>query len=592
MTINSRPTGEQKILNTIVQWYFPALTILSLLIFDILCVMHSGWGSYLFTRWSTWSFLFFFGFLLSMPAMIWNLRKTQAVIITLLTIWLWAQILYYRQFSGAIPLGSYSQIFAVSNHYGDSIMTLMQWWDLLFLLPPVFAWYLTTKHVKTSHNNKIIYWSLLGITFLISWVTSLARHGFEGTFRAAHWAGYVVRPAQFTPIGILIYDSVTRCVDIDEQSLEEVNRWKKRHKQMFTSSELSPEKRDKIILILVESFDSWAVTAEVEGLKVMPTLNKLLTYSTTLFAPNVVNQTKDGHSSDGQFMLFTGMLPLQTGALALEHPDNVHHSLAKAFAAQYHVMPTYYDCSPKATWNKDFTITSLGFENRTFKEDYLVQCNAKIQSTSHPWCKRISDGDMTDFIIQKMETDSTFAPGKPWLVEFVTASSHSDYNLPEGETSSLTLRKSYPKLLEQYLKIMRYVDECLAKLLQYIDSRDDNDRISVVIIGDHSAPYIESFRSKFLSPDPLIPLIILNSPIAGKFEKYMGQVDVYPTLLDLFGLNYQYRGLGVSILGSEHPGAAVGPDGKCYGNAPVNVKQHLQDAYNVSDLILRYDLPD
>ena len=39
-----------------------------------------------------------------------------------------------------------------------------------------------------------------------------------------------------------------------------------------------------------------------------------------------------------------------------------------------------------------------------------------------------------------------------------------------------------------------------------------------------------------VSEDPMVPLIILNAPKEMHYEQVMGQIDIYPTLLQLLGL--------------------------------------------------------
>ena len=57
-----------------------------------------------------------------------------------------------------------------------------------------------------------------------------------------------------------------------------------------------------------------------------------------------------------------------------------------------------------------------------------------------------------------------------------------------------------------------------------------------------------------ISPERFTPLIVLNSPVHLRYEKVMGQVDLYPTLLDLLGADdYPWRGLGreYTVFGEE-----------------------------------------
>lgn len=51
-----------------------------------------------------------------------------------------------------------------------------------------------------------------------------------------------------------------------------------------------------------------------------------------------------------------------------------------------------------------------------------------------------------------------------------------------------------------------------------------------------------------------LPIVLLNSHIA-KNKFYPGrinQIDLYPTLLDMFGLNSKWRGMGHSLLREDY----------------------------------------
>lgn len=66
-----------------------------------------------------------------------------------------------------------------------------------------------------------------------------------------------------------------------------------------------------------------------------------------------------------------------------------------------------------------------------------------------------------------------------------------------------------------------------------------------------------------------VPMIILNSGISLIRHEPMGQIDVFPTILDVMGADsyvlpqtaMPYRGLGASLLSTAPPQGAVTPDG-------------------------------
>ena len=102
------------------------------------------------------------------------------------------------------------------------------------------------------------------------------------------------------------------------------------------------------------------------------------------------------------------------------------------------------------------------------------------------------------------------------------------------------------------------------------------------------------FRSgSWLSPNQYVPLIVLNSPVGDRYDKVMGQIDIYPTLLQLFGLeDYAWKGLGHSILDPNKPAFAVNSLGQIEGSAENLTDEetaHARRIYDISDLIIATD---
>ena len=121
-------------------------------------------------------------------------------------------------------------------------------------------------------------------------------------------------------------------------SIDEANRIKgflnkqnQDYKQVESSSK--DNKLDNLILIVVESLTSKAFDYP-EKEEYMPYLVSLEKDSTVLVVKNVIPQVTFGHSSDGQFMYNTGLLPLQEEALVMNYGEKDYPSLAKALAIE------------------------------------------------------------------------------------------------------------------------------------------------------------------------------------------------------------------------------------------------------------------
>jgi phosphoglycerol transferase MdoB-like AlkP superfamily enzyme len=154
--------------------------------------------------------------------------------------------------------------------------------------------------------------------------------------------------------------------------------------------------------------------------------------------------------------------------------------------------------------------------------------------------------------------------------------------------------------------------------IELIRTHPEFENTLIVITGDHEGLAgmrdelcRDSAGSGIVSEAPFVPFILLNVPPtlrplllqqedafersgAGmRYRKVMGQIDIYPTLLDLLGLtDYTWRGLGRSILDPAREGIAVNAYSAVYGDTLClsgKDVQHLKEAWKVSDKIIRYD---
>lgn len=76
-----------------------------------------------------------------------------------------------------------------------------------------------------------------------------------------------------------------------------------------------------------------------------------------------------------------------------------------------------------------------------------------------------------------------------------------------------------------------------------------------------------------------------------RYDEVMGQIDMYPTLLNLLQLDgYYWTGLGESILNPEKKGFAVGSQMNVEGEgySPED-EDFAKEAYDISDEMIRFN---
>lgn len=355
-----------------------------------------------------------------------------------------------------------------------------------------------------------------------------------------------------------------------------------------------PGDRRRVVVIFVESLESWVLERSVEGQELTPCLNRLLHEERTLYAPQVVTQVKGGRSIDAQLLVTAGLLPLENGCWSARCPHAAYPSLVKAFRQRHPgARALLFTPDKEIVWNQMIVAREFGFDSllshKHFRND---------QTTGTGSRRRLCDGAFFDQCLEKLAKPQMLpdTAGACYL-QFVTYSSHHPFVIPE-ELHRIHLRQEMPRRLRDYLTAVNYVDHALG---EFIAALRRNPRLSdamIVITGDHEGlaserPVLASSAAGrgLVSEGRFTPLIVVNAPATMRCTDTVGQIDIYPTLLDLLGLDdYHWRGLGRSLLRADAPRAAVDPRLERVG-AVVDrqTEEHMRQAWSLSDRIIRSD---
>lgn len=506
--------------------------------------------------------------------------------------------MYCRTYFNAIPLHSYKLIGNLSD-FTSSVTDSFDWYYIFLPLVSIvgYAFYSFNRNISRklpSIGLYVFYCVGLGI---IVWASDAVR---GGTYKKIQWLSeYTTLASTVTPIyslgGFLYYDYQRSNETLTSKEIEEVRDWLETHKK-FTdpywndSIRLNRKETQNLVLILWESLESWPIGLEVEGQEITPNLNKLLKDSSTFYAPNIVTQVGPGRSIDGQLMAVTGLLPMKNQVYAYNAVLNKYFSLEKAFSEAGGKSYQLTGDKPY-TWNQAPVTKSFGVDTLIHSEKFIHDEFVG---------KRLSDGSLLRQITAKLQAGEIWPENEKAMLVVVTNSSHHPFKLPE-KFKTLKLKKEYPEIVINYLNAIHYTDSSLSGLIEYLKNRSDRENTMIVITGDHEGltfdrrQAIADPRSRqFVDSLQHTPMIILNSPVAGKFENQMGQADIYSSILDLLNLkDYEWRGMGVSIFDPDHPGFAVGSAGEVIkGDKPIDPDwlKHLKEGREISDRILKFNL--
>jgi phosphoglycerol transferase MdoB-like AlkP superfamily enzyme len=520
-------------------------------------------------------------------------RWIQLVVLLLFDALMEANLMYCRTYFNAIPAESYLLAGNLSD-FTASVFDSLRWRDILMPLVAVIGYVISLKScAKREKPSWRGYWSTLVAMLAISFVIDLFDGGWKKHIDKMSNSCYhstCVAPT-YTVFGFVIYDAIYGNQPISDQQLAQVNEWMK-ESECFTPLSKSADKQRNLVLIFCESFESWPIGTTVDGNELTPFLNSVIADSTTLYVPNVATQVGAGRSIDAQLLILAGMYPMNRNVYSVKAPSNTYFTIPKA--VKEHGGQTWImTCDRPHVWNQNLVTKAFGIDN--FIHDTSWTNDQPIGAT-----KRLSDGHFMEQSVEKMKKGEIWPEGQYAFAMWVTYSGHAPFELPD-ELKLINFDKKYPTVIANYMTDINYTDHSLKTLIDYLKTRSDWENTTVAIVGDHEGlanhrdEVVTDKNCNFVSRGQFTPLIVINSPIAGRIDKVVGQVDIYPTLLQLVGLtDYGWRGMGQSILDETHPAVAINYNHQIIGNddhhADEAQQQQLQNVQQVSDLIIRHDL--
>lgn len=305
-----------------------------------------------------------------------------------------------------------------------------------------------------------------------------------------------------------------------------------------------------LILFMAESFNEIAVREDIT-----PTLYKLVNSGfkfNNFYTPTISS------TIGGEFQELTGLVAASGFLSPWKSGDNYFpFGLATVFQDKGYNTYAYHDHTYTFQSRHKY-LAALGFDNylgcRNGLED-RINCNQ--------WPE--SDVEMIEATV-----DDYINSEEPFMVYYVTVSGHGDY----GFNYSAMARKhkddvaglSYSKKPLSYLAAQIELDQALELLIEKLDEAGELGDTVIALVGDHYPYYLsldEVNEIASYEKDSVVEInrsnfILWNSEMdTVEVDKVGSQIDVLPTLYNLFGIPYDSRLIiGKDILSTE-PGLAI-----------------------------------
>ena len=308
-------------------------------------------------------------------------------------------------------------------------------------------------------------------------------------------------------------------------------------------------KGKNLIFILAEGFNSIAVSKELT-----PTLYKLIHEGfnfTNYYSPVFLSTT------GGEFQAMTSLIPTQEILKVWRNNDiYLPYSLGNVFQAMDYNTFSFHNWSYKY-YGRNHTMPLLGFTNFT-------ACGNGLEKKIN--CKWLpSDVDLIDATFQEYEKQS------PFVTYYITVSGHAPYNFNGGNSIALKNKElvehlPYSEEVKSYLASQLELEASLKALINHLKMNNLLDDTVLVLTGDHY-PYTLSVdeineistyeRDETIEVNHSNLIIWNNKNVNTTIDKVASQLDVLPTLLNLFGIEYDSRLLLGNDIFSNAEGLAI-----------------------------------
>ena len=309
--------------------------------------------------------------------------------------------------------------------------------------------------------------------------------------------------------------------------------------------------KDKnLIFILAEGFNTIAVSPELT-----PTLYKLTNSGfvfKNFYSPVFLSTT------GGEFQAKTGLIQTQSILSAWKNQmPNIKYALGNSFSQVGYTANAYHD------WTYDYysrnkTMQTLGFNS------YMAIGNGLEKLIDSKWLPR--DVDMINV------TTDFYTSAEKFVTYYVTVSGHAPYNFGGGNSTATRYKElvkdlPYDTAVKAYIASQIELDRAVETLIQKLEEKGILQDTVIALVGDHY-PYtlsIDEINSvSTYTRDEIVEVnksnfILWNSQMEEtiQIDKVGSQVDVLPTLLNLFGIEYDSRLIvGQDIL-SNKEGIAI-----------------------------------
>ncbi len=476
-----------------------------------------------------------------------------------ISLMLMADLMYYRYFKDVITVASLKNVKllgGVSSSVGSlfSLKDLLYLADIVILIPFVKKYKNKENIKKKPLLSKFAVFSIMfivGVTINAKSVYAVSKEQptLLSSMSNRIYLTKLIGNLNFHAIDAYNYVStkVKNSKSLSSQEQQEIKSFLENNNNSSGTYLKGVGEGKNLIVIQVEALQQFVINKKVNGQEITPNLNKWLNKS--LYFDNYFYQVAGGNTSDAEFMSNNSLYPAQSGAAYYSYSGNQYDSLAKQLKDKEYYTAALHGYN-EGFWNRNVMYKSEKFDD--FYGEHSFNVNETVGLG-------LSDKSFLDQSVDKLKSFQ-----QPYYSFLITLSSHFPYDDVEGY-GNFDVGEYNNTLLGNYLKGIHYTDEQLGMFLDKLDKEGITQNSIIVLYGDHFGIPRDNIEElyKFENMSNVndlqwfqyqkVPLIIHFPEDANKGvnHTYSGQMDLYPTLANLFNLPKQYM-FGKDILNSDN----------------------------------------
>lgn len=316
---------------------------------------------------------------------------------------------------------------------------------------------------------------------------------------------------------------------------------------------LTPTNRNKytgifegynLIYLSAEGFSPYAVREDLT-----PTLYRLV-HSGFVFNNYYVPLWQTS-TSDGEYINCTGLIPDGQFSMRKSSENDMAYTLPRYFEKDG-VNSLAYHNNSLSYYDRHLTHINLGYDFKAAKLGELEEAEwgDKIFPMEHPDQWPASDLEMMQGTIPDYINQDRFH------VYYMTVSGHMNYNFKgnamSGKNKAVVSNLDMSENAQAYIACHVELDKALEYLLEQLEAAGKLDNTVIVMSADHYPYGMTQEEYEELAGKPLADnmdlyrnnLILWNAQMEEstvEVDKVCGSMDIIPTLLNLFGFEYDSR---------------------------------------------------